>query len=46
MVLGIVATTSSRATSRGMAVYYHDASGSYVAKNYFANIISANTKSC
>lgn len=46
IVLGIVATTRGRATSQGMLVYYHDSSGSYVAKNYFANIISANTKSC
>lgn len=46
MVLGIAATTPGRATSQGMLVYYHDSSGSYVAKNYFANIISASTKSC
>ncbi len=46
MVLGIVATTSSRATSRGVLVYYHDASGTYVARNFFANIIAANRKSC
>ncbi len=46
MVLGITATIPARATSQGMLVYYHDASGTYVAKNYFANIISANTKSC
>ena len=41
MVLGIVATTPARATSQGILVYYHDAAGSYVAKNYFANIIAA-----
>jgi hypothetical protein len=46
MVLGIIATTPVRATSQGMLLYYHDSSGTYVAKNYFANIISANTKSC
>jgi len=46
MVLGIVATTPARATSEGMLLYYHDSSGTYVAKNYFANIIAANTKSC
>jgi hypothetical protein len=47
MTLGIVATTPGRATSQGMLVYYHDSSGSYVAKNYFANIIAAaRQKSC
>jgi hypothetical protein len=33
-------------TSQGMLVYYHDSSGSYVAKNFWANIISANTHTC
>ena len=47
MALGIIATTPARATSRGMLVYYHDSAGSYVAKNYFANIITAaRQKSC
>lgn len=44
MVLGVAA--SRRAVSQGMLVYYHDSSGTYVTKNYFANIISANTHSC
>jgi hypothetical protein len=44
MVLGIAARTPARATSRGMLLYYHDQSGSYVAKNYFANIIAAVNK--
>jgi hypothetical protein len=47
MVLGVAAVTSGRrATSAGMAVYYHDSSGTFVAKNYFANIIAANTHTC
>jgi hypothetical protein len=46
MVLGIAALTPARATSQGMLVYYHDSSGSYVAKNFWANIISANTHKC
>jgi hypothetical protein len=47
MALGIIATTQARATSRGILVYYHDSAGSYVAKNYFANIITAaRQKSC
>ena len=47
MVLGVAAIAAGRrATSQGMLVYYHDSSGSYVARNYFANIISANTHTC
>ncbi len=47
MVLGVAAVTEGhRATSKGMLVYYHDSSGSYVAKNYSANIIAANTHTC
>jgi hypothetical protein len=47
MVLGIAAITAGRrATSQGMLVYYHDSSGTFVAKNYFANIIAANTRTC
>ncbi len=41
MVLGIAATTHARATSQGMLLYYHDSSGTYIAKNYFMNIIAA-----
>ncbi len=40
LVLGVVATIPGRATSRGMLVYYHDSSGTYVAKNDFQNIIA------
>ena len=44
---GIVFTTPGRSTSQGMAVYYHDSSGRYVAYNYYANIIApAKQKSC
>jgi len=46
MVLDIAATSPARATSKGMLLYYHDSSGTYVARNYFANIIAASTKSC
>jgi hypothetical protein len=47
MVLGVAAITGGRrATSQGMLVYYHDSSGAYVAKNYWANILSANTRTC
>jgi hypothetical protein len=47
IVLGVVAVTAGRrAISQGMLVYYHDSSGSYVAPNYFANIIAASTRTC
>ncbi len=47
MVLGIAAIADGhRATSQGELVYYHDSSGSYVAKSYSANIIAANTHTC
>lgn len=46
MVLGVAAIVPGRSTSRGMLVYYHDSSGSYVAPNYFGNIIAANTHTC
>jgi|ERR1022692_426684 hypothetical protein len=46
MVLGVTAIAARRATSQGMLVYYHDSSGTYIARNYFANIIAASTRSC
>ena len=46
MVLGVTATAPGRASSEGMLVYYHDSSGSYVAKNYFAMIIAASKRGC
>lgn len=46
MVLGVAAIAVGRATSQGMLVYYHGSSGTYVAPNYFANIIAANTHTC
>jgi hypothetical protein len=46
MVLGVTATGTGRATSQGMLVYYHDASGSYVARNYFAMTIAATKYGC
>jgi hypothetical protein len=47
MVLGVAAIAiHRRATSQGMLVYYHDSSGAYVARNFWANILSANTRTC
>ncbi len=46
MVLGAEAIGAGRGTSRGMLVYYHDASGTYVTKNYFAMIIAASKRGC
>jgi hypothetical protein len=47
MVLGVAAiSTGRRSTSTGILVYYHDSAGSYLAKNYFANIIAATKNGC
>ena len=47
MVLGVAAIARGRrATSQGMQVYYHDSSGTYVAKDYDASIIAVNTRTC
>ena len=49
IVLGIAVITAGRVgSSQGELVYYHDPSGSYVAKSYMENDISANsdTKHC
>lgn len=46
MVLGVEAITARRAISEGMLVYYRDSSGTYLAKNYFANIIAPTARSC
>ncbi len=47
MVLGVAAIVRGRrATSQGMLVYYHDSSDDFVAPNYWANIIAANTRTC
>ncbi|HVB41747.1 MAG TPA: hypothetical protein VNF47_03435 [Streptosporangiaceae bacterium] len=46
LVLGVAAIAAGRATSQGMLVYYHDSSGSYVARNYFAMTIAATKSGC
>ncbi len=46
MVLGVAPITSRRSTSQGMLVDYHDSSGSYVAKNDWAEIIANNPHGC
>jgi hypothetical protein len=49
LVLGLVAITRGRrAISMGELVYYHDASGSYVANSNSVNVIAAgpSTKNC
>jgi hypothetical protein len=47
MVLGVAAIRAGRwSTSQGILVYYHDAAGSYVARNYFENEIAATKKGC
>jgi hypothetical protein len=46
MVLGVTTATSGRASSQGMLVHYHDSTGMYVARNYFAMIIAASKRGC
>ncbi len=47
MILGVAAITGDRrATSQGMLVYYHDSSGTYVARDDDASIIAINTHTC
>ncbi len=46
MVLGVAPVRPGRSTSQGMLVYYHDSSGSYVAKNLWAEIIAGNPHGC
>lgn len=47
IVLGVAALTQGRrAFSQGMVVHYRDSSGSYVAKNFWANILSPGTRAC
>jgi hypothetical protein len=47
LVIGVAAIRAGRAaTSQGILVYYHDAAGSYVAWNYFQNIIAATKTGC
>jgi hypothetical protein len=41
MVLGVVATGGHPAHSPGMAIYYHDPAGRYVAVDRFAKVIGA-----
>ncbi len=47
MILGVAAIAGGRrATSQGMLVYYRDSAGTYVARDYDASIIAANTHTC
>jgi len=46
MVLGVVATKKGRATSQGMATYYHDSAGSFVLKSHLAMIIAVDKSAC
>jgi hypothetical protein len=46
MVLGVTATAPGRANSRGMVIYYHDSSGTYVTSNDFAMIIAVDKPTC
>jgi hypothetical protein len=46
MVLGVTATGTGRATSRGMLAYYHYSAGSYVATDDIAMTIAATKHGC
>ncbi len=46
VVLGVAPVTTHRSASQGMLVYYHNSSGSYVAKNYWAEIIANKPHGC
>jgi hypothetical protein len=46
MVLGVAATVTGLARSQGLAVYYHDPAGSYVATDDFGFLIDRGKASC
>lgn len=46
MALGIAPIAKGLSISHGMLVYYHDSSGSYVAKNYWAQGIQDKRQGC
>jgi hypothetical protein len=46
IVLGVAPITKGLSISQGMLVYYHDSSGSYVAKNYWAEGINDHRLGC
>jgi hypothetical protein len=46
MVLGVAPVSTGRSTSQGMLVYYHASSSSYVAKNFWAEIIAGKPHDC
>jgi hypothetical protein len=46
IVLGVVAPGGRPARSPGMAIYYHDPAGRYVAVDHFAMIIAVGRREC
>lgn len=46
LVLGVAATTTGRASSRGVVIYYHDPAGRYMTSNHLAMIIAASKGGC
>jgi hypothetical protein len=46
MVLGVTPTAAGHATSRGMAIYYHDPAGSYVVSNDLTMTIAVGKAGC
>jgi hypothetical protein len=46
LVLGVAATATGMATSRGMVLYYHDSAGSYMVSNDLAMLIAVRKPGC
>lgn len=46
MVLGVTATATGHADSRGMAIYYHDSAGNHVTSNHLAVTIGVTKRGC
>lgn len=46
MVLGVAPITNGLSISQGMLVYYHDSSGSHIAKNFWAEGIRDKRRGC
>jgi hypothetical protein len=46
MVLGVIATATGHASSRGMLIYYHDSSGRFVTSSGPAMLIAVNKRRC
>lgn len=46
MVLGVTATATGRASSRGKVIFYHDSASDYVTSNHLAMTIDVTKRGC